>query len=57
MMKSGINMDSHKVMNLGTPTSNTDAATKKYVDGNECKFKDGTTTTSTVAEGCQLFFF
>ena len=48
MMKAGINMDSHKVTNLGTPSNNTDAATKKYVDDKECKFKDGTTTTSDV---------
>ena len=45
-MKAGINMGNHKVTNLGTPTNNTDAATKKYVDDKECKFKDGTTTTS-----------
>ena len=34
--------------NLGTPTNNTDAATKKYVDDKKCKFKDGTITTSDV---------
>ena len=47
-VKAGINMDSHKVTNLGTPTNNADAATKKYVDDKKCKFKDGTTTTSDV---------
>ena len=47
-MKAGINMDSHKVTNLGTPTNNADAATKKYVDDKECKFKDGVTTTSDI---------
>ena len=44
-MKAGINLDNHKVTNLGTPTNNADATTKKYVDDKECKFKDGTTTT------------
>ena len=33
---------------MKTPTNNTDAVTKKYVDDNEPKFKDGTTTTSDV---------
>ena len=47
-MKAGINMDNHKVTNLGTPTNNADAATKKYVDDKRCKFKDGTTTTSDI---------
>ena len=47
-IKAGINMDSHTVTNLGMPTNNADAATKKYVDDKECKFKDGTTTTSDI---------
>ena len=47
-MKAGINMGNHKVTNLGTPTNNTDATTKKYVDDKKCKFKDGTITTSDV---------
>ena len=47
-MKAGINMGNRKVTNLGTPTNNTDAATKKYVDDKKCKFKDETTTTSDV---------
>ena len=47
-MKAGINMGNHKVTNLGTPTTNADAATKKYVDDKKCKFKDGTTTTSDI---------
>ena len=28
------------VTNLGTPTNDTDAADKKYVDYKKCKFKD-----------------
>ena len=47
-MKAGIVMGNHKMTNLGTPTTNADAATKKYVDDKECKFKDGTTTTSDI---------
>ena len=47
-MKADINMDNHKITNLGTPSTNTDDATKKYVDDKKCKFKDGTTTTSDV---------
>ena len=43
-----IDMGTNKVTNLATPTANTDAATKKYVDDGEPKFKDGTTTTSDV---------
>ena len=33
-MKNNINMDNNKIFNLKPPTSNTDAATKKYVDDN-----------------------
>ena len=43
-----IDMNDHKITNLEAPTTNTDAATKKYVDDKKCKFKDGTTTTSDV---------
>ena len=45
-MSGNIDMGDNKITNLKTPTSNTDAATKKYVDDNEAKFKVGTTTTS-----------
>ena len=31
-MISNLDMNSHKIIKLGTPTANTDAATKKYVD-------------------------
>lgn len=31
-MTGSLNMDNNKVINLGTPTADTDAATKKYVD-------------------------
>ena len=47
-MKAAINMGNHKVTNLGTPTINADAATKKYVDDKKCKFTNGTTTTSNI---------
>ena len=47
-MSGNINMGKNKVTNLKTPTNNTDAATKKYVDDREPKFKDGTTATSDV---------
>ena len=47
-MSGEINMGDNKITNLETPTNNTDAATKKYVDDNEAKFKDDTTTTSDV---------
>ncbi|CAH3190992.1 unnamed protein product [Porites evermanni] len=33
-MTGNINMNNNKILNLSTPTSNTDAATKKYVDDN-----------------------
>ena len=41
-------MNNYKITGLSTPTNNTDAATKKYVDDEESKFKDGTTTTKDV---------
>ena len=47
-MSNNIGMGGHTVTNLGTPTNNTDAATKKYVDAKKCKFSDGTTNTSDV---------
>ena len=57
---SDIDMNDHKVTNLEAPTTNTDAATKKYVDDKECKFKDGTTTTldvdlRTTASGSEFY--
>ena len=47
-MSGNIDMGDNKITNLETPTNDTDAVTKKYVDDNEPKFKDGTTTTSDV---------
>ena len=47
-MSGNIDMGNNKITNLKTPTSDSDAATKKYVDDREPKFKDGTTTTSDV---------
>ena len=47
-MRGNIDMGDNKVTNLETPTSDKDAATKKYVDDNEPKFKDDTTTTKDV---------
>ena len=47
-MSGEINMGDNKITNVKTPTNNTDAATKKYVDDNEAKFKDDTTTTSDI---------
>ena len=47
-MSGNIDMGTNKVTNLATPTANADAATKKYVDDREPKFKDGMTTTSDV---------
>ena len=43
-----INMNNYKITGLSTPTNNTDAATKKYVDNKESKFKDGATATKDV---------
>ena len=43
-----INMNDHKITNLEAPTTNTDAATKKYVDDKKCKFKAVTITSSDV---------
>ena len=48
VMQDNIGLNNHMVTNLGTPTSNTDATAKKYVDDKRCKFKDGTTSISTV---------
>ena len=47
-MSGNIDMGDNKITNLKTPTNNMDAATKKYVDDNEPKFKDGNTTTKDV---------
>ena len=47
-MSGNIDMGDNKITNLKTPTNNTDAATKKYVDDNEPKFKDGNTATKDV---------
>ena len=43
-----VGMNNHMVTNLGTPTNDTDAANKKYVDDRGCTFKDGTTSISMV---------
>ena len=52
VMQDNIGMNNHMVTNLGTPTNNTDAATKKYVDDKRCDkrwtIKDGTTSISMV---------
>ena len=41
-------MNNHRVYNLPTPTTNDDAATKKYVDDKKCVFKDSSTTTADI---------
>ena len=38
MMNDNIGMGGHKIINLGTPTNNTDGVNKKYVDDKKCKF-------------------
>ena len=48
VMNDNIGMNDHMITNLGTPTNDTDAANKKYVDDKKCNFKDGTTTTDVV---------
>ena len=48
VMQDNIGMSGHTVTNLGTPTNDTDAANKKYVDDKKCKFKDGSTNTGEV---------
>ena len=48
VMQDNIGMNNHMVTNLGTPTNDTDAANKKYVDDKRCTFKDGTTSISMV---------
>ena len=47
-MQKNIGMGGHTVTNIGTPTNDTDAANKKYVDDKKCKFKDGSTNTDVV---------
>ena len=47
-MSENIDMGNNKITNVKTPTNDKDAATKKYVDDNEAKFKDNTTTTSDI---------
>ena len=48
VMQDSIGMGGPTVINIGTQTNDTDAATKKYVDDKKCKFSDGTTNTSDV---------
>ena len=48
VMQDNIGTGGHTVTNLGTPTNDTDAANKKYVDDKKCKFKDGSTNTDEV---------
>ena len=48
VMSDDIGMGGHTVTNLGMPTNDSDAATKKYVDDKKCKFYNGTTNTSDV---------
>ena len=48
VMSDNIGMGGHTVTNLGMPTNNTNAATKKYLDDKKCKFSNGTTNTSDV---------
>ena len=48
VMQDNIGMGGHTVTNIGTPTSDTDAANKKYVDDKKCKFEDGSTSISVV---------
>ena len=44
VMRDNIGMNNHMITNLGTPTNDTDAANKQYVDDKKCKFKDPTFT-------------
>ena len=39
VMNDNIGMNNHMVTNLGTPTNNTDAANKKYVDDKRCTLR------------------
>ena len=48
VMQDNIGMGGHTVTNIGTPTSDTDAANKKYVDDKKCKLEDGSTSISVV---------
>ena len=48
VINDNIGMNTLMITNLETPTNNTDAATKKYVDDKRCTFKDGTTSVSMV---------
>ena len=48
VVQKNIGMGGHMVTNLGTPTNDTDAANKKYVDNKKCKFKDGSTSAGVV---------
>ena len=41
-----IDMSNQKIIEVGWPTGNKNAATKKYVDDNSAVFKDGSTTTN-----------
>ena len=49
VMNDNIGINTHMITNLGTPTNNTDATTKKYVHDKRCVFKDGTTSISMVS--------
>ena len=52
-MTGAINMGAHEITNLGTPTANTDAATKAYVDTEDAKLlpKAGGTMTGAIDMG------
>lgn len=52
-----LDMNGNRITNLPTPTSNSDPATKEYVDGNKVQKYQVMTIPATVEEGKQIFKF
>ena len=57
VMTGTLDMNNNQIINLPTPTSNSEPATKGYVDGNKVQKYQVITIPATVSEGKQIFKF